>query len=69
MSRDPAFGRWMTIQLVRFSGVALVLIGALGMAGRIEMPPLAAFAIASAGLIDATIFPIFLARKWKSPEQ
>jgi hypothetical protein len=69
MSRDPAFGRWIAIQLVRLSGVALVVVGAMGMVGTIDMPPLAAFAVASAGLIDAVIFPILLARKWKSPEQ
>lgn len=69
MSSDPAFGRWMIIQLVRLSGVALVLIGVMGMTGLIAMPPLAAFLIASVGLIDASILPIFLARKWKSPER
>lgn len=69
MSSDPALGRWIVIQLVRLSGVALVVVGAMGMAGVIDMPPLAAFAVASAGLIDAAIFPILLARKWKSPEQ
>lgn len=67
MSGDPAFTRWAVIQLVRVSGVSLVLIGALGMAGKIAMPPLAGFAIASAGLIGAATFPILLARKWKSP--
>lgn len=69
MSRDPALGRWIVIQLVRLFGIALVVIGALGMAGRIAMPPLAAFAIASAGLIDAAIFPILLARKWRTPPE
>lgn len=69
MNRDPAFGRWIVIQLVRLSGVALVVIGTLGMAGKIAMPPLAAFAVASAGLVDAAIFPILLARKWRSPPE
>ena len=69
MSADPAIGRWIIIQLVRLSGVALVLIGTLGMAGKIAMPPLAAFAIASAGLIDAAIFPTLLARKWRTPPE
>lgn len=67
MSNDPAFSRWIVIQLVRLSGVALVVVGAMGMTGIIAMPPVAGFAIASAGLIDAVIFPILLARKWKSP--
>lgn len=69
MSSDPALGRWIVIQLVRLSGIALVVIGTLGMAGKIAMPPLAAFAIASAGLIDAAIFPILLARKWRTPPE
>lgn len=67
MSSDPAFGRWLIIQCVRLSGVALVLIGVLGMTGAISMQPLVAFLIASVGLIDAAILPIFLARKWKTP--
>jgi hypothetical protein len=69
MSSDPALARWIVIQLVRLSGIALVVVGALGMAGKIAMPPLAAFAIASAGLIDAVIFPILLARKWRTPPE
>ena len=69
MTGDPAFARWIVIQLVRLSGVALVVIGVLGMAGKIDMPPLAAFAIASAGMVDAAIFPILLARKWRTPPE
>jgi hypothetical protein len=69
MSGDPALVRWIVIQLVRLSGVALVVIGTLGMAGQIEMPAFAAFAIASAGLIDAAIFPTLLAHKWRTPPE
>jgi hypothetical protein len=69
MSGDPALVRWIVIQIVRLSGVALVLVGALGMAGKIAMPPLAAFALAAAGLIDAAIFPTLLAHKWRTPPE
>lgn len=67
MSGDPAFARWAAIQLVRVSGVALVVIGILGMVGKIPMPPLAAYTIAAAGLIAAAVFPLLLARRWRSP--
>lgn len=69
MNRDPALGRWIVIQLVRLSGIALIVTGVFGMSGRIAMPSLAAFAIAAAGLICASVFPLLLARKWRTPPQ
>lgn len=67
MSRDPALFRFLAIQLVRLAGVGLTVFGALVMAGRVEGPPLAGFALASAGLLGAAIFPVLLARRWRSP--
>lgn len=69
MNDDPAFARWAAIQAVRILGVVLVVVGILGMVGRIAIPPLAAYAISAAGLIAAAVFPLLLARRWRSPPQ
>ena len=69
---DPATrarNRFIIIQLVRISGVALVLIGLLVMNGRINLPREAGFVLAAAGLFEAMLAPLLLARKWKTPPQ
>lgn len=69
---DPdtrARNRFIIIQLVRISGVALVLIGLLVMNGRINLPREAGFVLAAAGLFEAMLAPLLLARKWKTPSQ
>ena len=69
---DPdarARNRFIIIQLVRISGVALVLIGLLVMNGRIDLPREAGFVLAAAGLLGAALAPLKLARKWKTPPQ
>lgn len=62
-------GRFMLIQLVRISGVTMVLIGLLAMNGRFDLPREAGFVLSALGLIGATVAPLRLARKWKSPPQ
>lgn len=64
-----ARNRFILIQLVRISGVAMVLVGLLVMNGRIDWPREAGFALAAAGLFEAMIAPILLARKWKTPSE
>lgn len=69
MIGDPALWRFMAIQLVRLGGIGLVLFGVTIMAGRLSGPPLAGFAFSAAGLICATLFPLLLARRWKSKDE
>ena len=68
-SDTRARNRFIIIQLVRISGVALVLIGLLVMNGRINLPREAGFVLAAAGLFEAMLAPLLLARKWKTPSQ
>ena len=65
MSRDPALARFVAIQAVRLAGIALVVFGALVMAGRVDGPALGGFLLASAGLIASALFPRMLARRWR----
>lgn len=66
---DPAKARFLVIQLVRVSGVALALFGMLALAGRFDLPRPAGLALVLIGMIDALALPIMLARRWRSPPQ
>lgn len=69
MKHEPALFRLLAIHAVRLAGVALVIFGVMVMAGRLDGPPLGGFALASAGLVCAAIFPVLLARRWRSPDK
>ena len=69
---DPdaqARNRFIVIQLVRISGVAMVLLGLMVMTGRIDWPREAGFVLAAAGLFEALLAPLLLSRKWKTPSE
>jgi len=69
MSDDPARSRFFILQLLRFSGVALVMLGLLILYGRIDLPEIAGYGLLLAGLADSLLLPRLLARGWKSPRQ
>ena len=65
---DPAKARFIVIQVVRLTGVALVLVGLLMLAGRWpEVPREAGYVLTLVGLFEALAAPTLLARRWKSP--
>jgi hypothetical protein len=64
---DPAKGRYLVIQIVRFTGVALTVLGVAVIAGKIDLPEVAGYAFVVAGVIDALVVPPILARKWRTP--
>ncbi len=61
--------RFLAIQLVRLSGVALVLLGVLISGGKIDLPPLVGYVIVLVGLTDVFLMPRLLARRWRSPDK
>lgn len=65
-AKDPAKARFIAITLVRWTGVALVLLGLLINAGTIRAPGALGVVLVLAGLFDAFIMPVILARRWKS---
>jgi hypothetical protein len=67
MSDDPARKRLMVIHAMRWTGVALVIFGALAIMDRVAFPKEAGYVLFLIGLIDALIMPTVLARRWKSP--
>lgn len=62
-----ARNRFIAIQIVRLSGVAMVLLGLLVMNGRLHWPREAGYILAVLGLFGALLAPILLARNWKTP--
>ena len=67
VSDEVARGRWLTINVLRIGGVAMVVVGMLGTRQIIPMPMIAAYALIAVGLLDVFFVPLFLARKWRSP--
>jgi len=67
VSDEVARGRWLTINVLRLGGVAMVVAGMLGTRQVIAIPAIAAYALIAVGLLDVFLVPLFLARKWRSP--
>lgn len=72
-ARDPAMGRYFTLQVVRLSGALLVLLGVLVQAGKgpgplAALPPIAGIVLALVGLWDFFFLPRIVARRWRTPE-
>jgi len=69
--RDPAAARFAIIQIVRLSGVALVLLGLAIQSGRVaalsEIPAMVGYVLIAVGLIDTFVAPAVLARRWRTP--
>ena len=66
---EVARNRWMVINAVRLAGVAMVIVGILGVRGVFEDPALAGYVLIAVGLVDVFWVPIMLARKWSSPKE
>lgn len=66
---DPARNRFMLIQLARFGGVALAMLG-LVLSQRLATTPetVAAVAVILIGLAITALLPRALARRWRSPQ-
>ena len=69
MTPDPARQRLIVINLVRIVGVALVLFALLVIAGRFNLPREAGYLLGAAGLFEALVAPLLLARRWRSPRE
>jgi hypothetical protein len=67
VSEDVARARYFTISAVRLGGVAMVIVGLLGLKGYFEYPAFAGYILVVVGLLDVFLVPLLLARKWRSP--
>ncbi len=69
MTDDPAFGRYMILNLVRIAGMLMVLAGVAIHYDRIDLPQVFAYVLAAAGLLGFFYLPRVLARRWRTPEK
>lgn len=63
---DPAKARFVAINLVRLTGVALVMLGIFVLRGGVEWPDEIAYLLLAFGLFDIFVMPQLLARRWRS---
>ncbi len=72
-ARDPAAARFAIIQIVRLSGVALVLLGLAIQSGRVAalngIPAVVGYVLIAVGLIDTFVAPAVLVRRWRTPRE
>jgi hypothetical protein len=66
-SEQVARGRFMALQMMRLSGIALVVFGLLVVGGKLSLPAIAGYVMLVVGVVDALFLPSVLARIWKSP--
>ena len=59
--------RFMAIQMVRLTGLALTILGVLISGGKIDLPPLIGYVFVVLGLVDFFVMPKVLSRRWRSP--
>lgn len=64
---DPAKSRFIAIQLIRLTGVGMVMLGIAIMVGKVDLPRVAGYLLAAIGLFDAMAMPTILARRWRTP--
>jgi len=69
VSEDVARTRWMAINAARLAGVAMVIVGILGLRDVFEYPDIAGYLLVAVGLLDIFLVPLVLARKWRSPRE
>lgn len=67
MEGDEALAarRFWALQFIRLAGVAMVLLGAMTLAGKIALPQTAGAMLMVLGAVDFFALPVLLARKWK----
>ena len=66
-AEETARKRFLILQLVRLTGVAMTVFGAMIIAGRVIDLPELGYVLVVLGAIEFFAIPVILARGWKSP--
>jgi len=61
--------RFIALNLIRITGLVLVLLGIAIAQGVIDLPRMVGIVLALFGLYDFFFMPRMLANRWKSPDQ
>lgn len=59
--------RFFFLSLIRLLSTALIVVGLLILAGKLDIPRPAGAAFAIFGLLELVFLPRFLASRWKTP--
>lgn len=65
---EPAAKRFWILQLVRLSGVGLVLLGMAGFANRLGLNEAQGIVLIVGGFVAFFGFPVLLTKHWKTRE-
>ncbi|MBB3953245.1 MULTISPECIES: hypothetical protein [Novosphingobium] len=71
MSMDAemlAKARFKRLNVVRFVGVLVAMVGAAIMAGKVDLPRLVGLLVLLGGIYYALIFPSRLVKRWKKQD-
>ncbi len=66
---DLAKQRFFLLSAIRLLSIAIIVVGLLSLSGKIAIPRPAGAAFAVFGLLEFLFLPLFLARKWKTPNK
>jgi hypothetical protein len=64
---DQERARYVAINIVRLTGVAMVLLALLILGGTIDLPRVIGWIFLPMGLVDVFVLPLAMARKWRTP--
>ena len=68
-AEELARSRFMKLQLIRLSGVAMAMLGAVIISGRlIDMPELG-YVLLVLGAVEFFLLPNLVAKNWRTPDQ
>ena len=66
---EMAKQRFFLLSAIRLLSIAIIVVGLLSLSGKIAIPRPAGGAFAVFGLLEFLFLPLFLARKWKTPNK
>jgi len=66
---DPAKGRFVMLQMMRFGGVLMVIGALLILSGKVPGPPALGYGLLVFGAFEFFFMPMMLAKRWKTPDQ
>ena len=69
-AKEIARKRFMVLNLVRFSALAIVMVGVSNIAGKLwtEFAPGLGYALLVIGAVDFFLAPVMLKRMWRTPD-
>ena len=68
-AEELARKRFMILQLVRLGGVAMAMLGAVIISGRLIDMPALGYALLVLGALEFFLLPNMVAKNWRSPDE